>query len=110
MRSTFDLFIGIQKMRFQNLTDINVIPALYYNSNISSFSVQDIPPPYDPTRGNLPRAITSVDGSGAYVQQNDHFFELTCSTSKCSWSLMDQKLNVGLHGTVLMYLPTDFEC
>ena len=76
-------------MRFPNLTDIKVIPALYNNSNIYSFSVQDIPSPYDPTRGNSPRAITSVDGSGAYVQQNDHVFELACSTSKCSWSLMD---------------------
>ena len=98
-----DLSIGREKMRFQNLTDINVHLVLQNNFNISSLSVQDIPPPYVSTYDG-PRAVTSVDGSGAYLQQNDHFFELTCSTAKCSWSLMDQKLNVGRDGAVLMYL------
>ena len=85
-------------MGFQNLNDINVY-----------LTVQDIPSPYVSTYHG-PRAITSVDNNGAYLQQNDHFFELTCSTSKCSWSLMDQKLDVGRDGAVLMYLPADYEC
>ena len=92
-----DPSIGLQKMGFQNIT------------SISSFSVQDIPSPFVSTF-NGPSAVTSIDGSGAYLQQNDHFFELSCSTSKCSWSLMDQKLDVGRDGAVLMYLPADYEC
>ena len=98
-------------MRFQNLTDKkNVILALYNNFNISSFSVQEIPSPYVSTY-NGPSAVTSVDGYGAYLQQNDHFFELTCTASKCSWSLMDQKLDVGRRDSaILMYLPANFEC
>ena len=87
----------------------NVYLALYNQMNISSFSVQDIPSPYVSTY-NGPLAVTSVDGSGAYLQQNDHFFELLCTASNCSWSLMDQKLDVGRDGGVLMYLPPDFEC
>ena len=83
--------------------------ASYYNFNISSFSVQEIPSPYVSTY-NGPSAVTSVDGYGAYLQQNDHFFELSCTASKCSWSLMDQKLDVGRDSAVLMYLPANFEC
>ena len=86
-----------------------MIPKSNRITKIYIFSVQNIPSPYVST-GNGPRAVTSVDGNGAYLQQNDHFFELGCSTSKCSWSLMDQKLNVGRDGAVLMYLPADYEC
>ena len=96
-------------MRFQSSTDKNVIPALYNNFNISSFPVQEIPSPYVSTY-NGPSAITSVDGYGAYLQQNNHFFELSCTASKCSWSLMDQKLDVGRDSAILMYLPANFEC
>ena len=73
------------------------------------FSVQEIPSPYVSTY-NGPSAVTSVDGYGAYLQQNDHFFELLCTVSKCSWSLMDQKLDVGRDSAILMYLPANFEC
>ena len=81
------------------------------NQSKSNFflSVQDVPSPYRSTF-NGPHAVTSVDGNGAYVQQNDKFFELKCTTSECSWSLMDQKLDVGRDSAVLMYLPADFEC
>ena len=104
-----DLFIGLQKMRFLNLT-INVHFVLSNNIKYNFlFSVQDVPSPYQSTF-NGPRAVTSVDGNGAYLQQHNNFFELKCTTSKCSWSLMDQKLNVGRDSAVLMYLPPDFEC
>ena len=96
-------------MRFLNLT-INVNPVLRNKIKFNFLiSVQDVPSPYTWTF-NGPRALTSIDGNGAYLQQNNNFFELKCTTSKCSWSLMDQKLNVGRDSAVLMYLPPDFEC
>ena len=96
-------------MGFLDLT-INVHFVLSNNiTNNFLFSVQDVPSPYTNTF-NGPRAVSSVDGNGAYLQQNNNFFELKCTTSKCSWSLMDQKLNEGRDSAVLMYLPADFEC
>ena len=74
-----------------------------------SFLVPDIPGPYGEWEWG-PRAVTSVDGYGAYLQNGDHLFELSCSTLECSWSLMSQKLQVGRRGTVLMTLPPSFEC
>ena len=75
----------------------------------SSFLVTDIPSPYISTVEG-PTGVTSVDGKGAYVQQDDKFFELTCSKSACSWSLMNQTLKVGRDSAVLMYLPHGFPC
>ena len=57
-----------------------------------------------------PRAITSFDGKGAYLQNYDKLFKLSCDSNSCSWSLMSQKLSVGRHGTVLMHLPVDYNC
>ena len=74
-----------------------------------TFSVPDIPSPYSNTLWG-PTAITSADGNGAYLQNDDHFFELNCSITECSWNLMDQKLKNGRSGTILMYLPPSFKC
>ena len=73
------------------------------------FVVDDIPSSYEASSDG-PRAITSVDGTGVYLQQDDQFFELTCSVEKCSWSPMDIKLNIGREGPLLMYLPPNFQC
>ena len=71
--------------------------------------VSDIPSPYEVTTDG-PQAIISTDGNGVYIQQNEHFFELTCSNTECLWKTMSQKLKVGRDGAVLMYLPPDFQC
>ena len=57
-----------------------------------------------------PAALTSLDGKGAFLQHHEKFFELTCDTSSCTWSVMDQTLDLGRSGVVMMYLPSDFEC
>ena len=54
--------------------------------------------------------MPSLDGKGAFLQHKKNFFELTCDTSSCTWSVMDQTLDVGRVGGVMMYLPSTFEC
>jgi hypothetical protein len=72
-------------------------------------SVPDIPSPYSPSFDG-PAALTSLDGKGAFLQHGANFFELTCDTSSCTWSVMAQTLDVGRNGVVMMYLPSVFEC
>jgi len=55
----------------------------YTQENGTWEEIQDVPYPYTSTL-NGPRAVTSVDGNGAYLQQNSNFFELKCTISKCS--------------------------
>ena len=76
-------------------------------SNVTS--VPDIPSPYTPSFDG-PAALTSLDGKGAFLQHGEFFFELTCDTSSCTWSVMDQTLDVGRFGSVMTYLPSGFEC
>jgi len=71
--------------------------------------IPDIPSPYSPSSDG-PRALPSLDGKGAFLQHGENFFELTCDTSSCTWSVMDQTLDVGRNGVVMMYLPSGFEC
>ena len=73
------------------------------------FVVDDIPSSYEASSDG-PRAITSIDGTGVYLQQDDQFFELTCTVKKCSWSSMNIKLDIGRGGPLLMYLPPNFQC
>ena len=76
-------------------------------SNVTS--VPDIPSPYSPSFDG-PAALTSLDGKGAFLQHGENFFELTCDASSCTWSVMDQTLDVGRFGSVMTYLPSGFEC
>ena len=76
-------------------------------SNVTS--VPDIPSPYSPSFDG-PAALTSLDGKGAFLQNGGNFFELTCYTSSCTWSVMNQTLDVGRGGVVMTYLPSGFEC
>lgn len=74
--------------------------------------IPDIPSPYAPSSSSTggPRAVPSLDGKGAILQHGENFFELTCDTSSCTWSVMGQTLDVGRTGGVMMYLPSTFEC
>ena len=57
-----------------------------------------------------PRAVTSPSGKGVIVQYSEHFYELTCEVSGCSWKILHQKLRKGVTETVLMALPSDYTC
>ena len=56
------------------------------------------------------RALPSLSGNGAYLQHNKHFYELVCSTSACTWSIMEKQLKNPVSYATLMYLPHDYTC
>ena len=81
----------------------------YLNINfpLITISVAELPKNY---HGNFvgARAVTSAAGQGAIVQMGKHFYEATCEISGCSWSILEQKLDVGVNGPVMMMLPLDY--
>jgi len=62
-----------------------------------------------PTNIFDPTAITSLDGKGVYVQNDENFYELDCST-ECKWIVMAQTLPKSVYGAIMMYLPPDMTC
>ena len=54
------------------------------------------------------RAVTSASGQGAIVQMWEHFYEVTCEISICSWSILAQKLDLGVAHAVMMTLPPEY--
>ena len=54
------------------------------------------------------RAVTSASGQGAIVQIWEHFYEVTCEISGCSWSILAQNLDYGVILPVMMTLPLDY--
>ena len=56
------------------------------------------------------RAVPSLSGTGAYVQHEDRFYELICTSSACSWSIMNIQLLNSVSEAVMMYLPSDYTC
>ena len=55
------------------------------------------------------RAVPSINGNGAYLQFKEHLYELSCTSSSCTWSLMEQKLSL-INDAVMMSLPSDYNC
>ena len=51
------------------------------------------------------RALPSLSGYGAYVQCKKRFYELSCNSTACNWSYMDQELTTAVKYPVMMYLP-----
>ena len=56
------------------------------------------------------RALPSLSGRGAYLQRDNYFYELKCTTSSCSWNVMDQQLSTSVTTAVMMYLPAEYTC
>ena len=54
------------------------------------------------------RAVTSASGKGAIVQHKEHFYELTCEVSGCTWRILPNQLNTGVRKAVMMTLPSNF--
>ena len=74
-------------------------------SSVFTISVPDLPTnvKYGAT------AITSVDGSGVYVQYDEKFYELDCS-NKCKWTDMSQTLPKAVVYGIMMYIPPEMSC
>ena len=74
-----------------------------------SILVSSLPSGYG-TNWPQSRALTSLDGKGAYLYSNgDRFFELNCETD-CTWSVMSQKLPKNTTNAIMMYLPPNVTC
>ena len=51
------------------------------------------------------RALPSLSRNGAYLQCKKRFYELSCNSTTCNWSYMDQELTTAVKYPVMMYLP-----
>ena len=79
---------------------------LIYDLILLIISVSGLPTDYNyDFRGA--RAVTSASGQGAIVQFKEHFNELTCEVSGCTWRILPNQLNQGVEATVMMTLPSD---
>ena len=67
-------------------------------------------PTSDTSNFDGPRALPSTTGDGAYLQMNEFLYELNCSTSSCTWSLMEQKLSTRVIFAIMLYLPQEYTC
>ena len=58
------------------------------------------------------KALTSVSKHGAYVQYQNHFYELfvDVDTSSWKWNVMKKELGNAVYGPVMMYLPPEYTC
>ena len=81
----------------------------YLNINfpLITISVAELPKNYDSNFWGA-RAVTSAAGQGAIVQMQEHFYEVTCEISGCSWSILEQNLDVGVAHAVMMTLPPEY--
>ena len=80
---------------------------LIINFPLITISVAEIPKNVVSTFTGA-RAVTSASGQGAIVQIWEHFYEVTCEISGCSWSILAQILDVGVTSAVVMMLPVDY--
>ena len=53
------------------------------------------------------RAVTSASGEGAIIQMWEHFYEVTCEISGCSWRILSNQLDPGVSWGVMMTLPSE---
>ena len=73
-------------------------------------SVAELPTDHVDDRFSGATAVISKSGQGAIVQMGEHFYELTCEISGCSWKILPQKLSPGITYGVMMNLPPDYTC
>ena len=77
--------------------------------NFFFISVSDLPNKYyDHFTGAS--ALPSLSGNGAYLQHQQHFYELVCNTNSCDWIIMEKKLKTPVVYATSMYLPHDYTC
>ena len=84
-----------------------MIICININFPLITISVAELPKNYDSTFWGA-RAVTSAAGQGAIVQMREHFYEVTCEISGCSWSILEQNLDVGVASSVMMTLPLEY--
>ena len=73
------------------------------------FSVDDLPTTHDRKFFGA-QALPSVTGKGVYVQFNQYFYELVCTSVACQWNIMEKQLTNPVQEAVMLYLPDDYTC
>ena len=53
------------------------------------------------------RMLTNMAGDGVFYMTKHDIFELTCSSSSCSWKKKQQKFKQSRRDGVAMYVPDD---
>ena len=53
-------------------------------------------------------ALPSISGDGAYLLNDQKFYELICDETNCSWTAMPQTADQ--YYKTAMYLPSDYFC
>jgi len=82
----------------------------YTNPNANAWEeIGSLPTTYATSFGGA-RSLPSLSGDGAYLQDGQYFYELSCSSVSCSWSKIEQELANPVYGAVMMYLPNDYTC
>ena len=56
------------------------------------------------------KALPSLSGNGVYLQNKKYFYELTCTTASCTWSIKPQELKQAAQLSPIMYLPQGYTC
>ena len=85
----------------------SMVVNLIINFPLITIAVAGLPTIYNTNFGGA-KAVTSAAGQGAIVQMREHFYEVTCEISGCSWSILEQNLDVGVKGAVMMTLPPEY--
>ena len=70
---------------------------------LSLFSVDDLPTTHDSNFFGA-QALPSITGNGAYVQHKEYFYELVCSSTACTWTIMEKQLTTDVYDAVMMFL------
>ena len=76
---------------------------------LSLFSVDDLPNTHDSNFYGA-QALPSITGNGAYVQRDEYFYELVCSSMACQWNIMEKQLTTPVQYAVMLHLPQDYTC
>ena len=56
------------------------------------------------------KSLPTPSNDGVYLTNQYYFYELTCTSNSCSWSIMNQQLSQFQTNAVMMYLPADYTC
>ena len=77
-------------------------------------SVESLPTPYSPTNSGSylygARALPSMAGNGAILQNQEYLYELKRNTHSCHWIIMEQTLRKSVSMAVMIYLPPGYTC
>merc|ERR1712228_23112 len=82
---------------------------LDYTISNSWEQIGSLPSTYDDSFWGA-RALPSLMEDGAILQYHKYFYKLSCTTSECTWEIMEQELTTSVRRSVMMCLPAGYTC